>query len=1049
METTMSRGLEQFDPTVERIDDYKERFDYYCVANGVGNDRKKALFLTKIGQKMFSNLKVWVSPTALSDLSLDDIVTRLRARTVPETVEIAERYRFFKRVQKSEENVIEYMSNLRALAKTCNFGDYLDTALRDQFVCGLQDSRIQRELLCIRDLSLAQAQDKARSMEIVLKETVELRQKEPDVSVEAGNDEGTAETHKISKSQGPRKGCPRCGGTNHMAANCFHKDKECNHCGKVGHIARVCRSGAGGKSKPMWKKSKDAMRAHMVQAEEREDSGSFEDEEKETDYEMYVHKISTNARYKKLVTVLQVNGVGLKFEVDTGAELSLIPLKVYMERLSMVKVLPSSVVLKLYDGSILPTRGKVVVEAMQGRHRATGEFVIVENADFQLPLLGRDWLGKLRLDWQGLLKSCTKGDPRINALHTASWINEFPDVVKEGLGRLKRIRADIELKGKVKPIFCKSRAVPFALRKQVEEILQQQVEDGELQPVEQSEWAAPIVVVKKKDGGIRICADFKMTINPYLRHKTFPLPTPEEIFATLANGESFTKLDLARAYKQMEVAYDSQSLLTITTHMGLFKFSRLPFGVATAPAMWQRAMSIVFQGCKRVVYYMDDILVTGNTREEHESNLRQVFQRLQQYGLRINLSKCRFFQHTVEFLGHSISTDGIRPTDERIRGVVGAPVPTNKGELKSFLGLMTYNAKFLPQLATVLHPLYQLLCKDVKWKWSKVHDIAVKEAKHLVSRAPVLAHFDTSKPIRLYCDASAVGVGACLMHVIRGCEQPVMYASRSLSTAQSKYSQIEREALAIIFAVKKFHQYLYGKEFVLVTDYKPLCKLFGHADGIPTLTAARIQRWALILNAYQYRIEYVPGSENYCADCMSRLPLSTCLDDDKEMDILAIESCTLPVTALHIAKATRRDKTLATVLQCVLHGQWNLIGQGKDPFYRRHEELSCHDGCVLWGQRVVIPSNLQSFLLKELHEGHLGVVRMKELARSYVWWPNLDQDIERMVASCEKCKMVSSMPQLAPHHPWQFPSSPWDRVHIDYGEYNCQRNSLLCASGCL
>ena len=373
----------------------------------------------------------------------------------------------------------------------------------------------------------------------------------------------------------------------------------------------------------------------------------------------------------------------------------------------------------------------------------------------------------------------------------------------------------------------------------------------------------------------------------------------------------------------------------------------------------------------------------------------------------------------MEFLGHSISTDGIRPTDERIRGVVGAPVPTNKGELKSFLGLMTYNAKFLPQLVTVLHPLYQLLCKDEKWKWSKVHDIAVKEAKHLVSRAPVLAHFDTSKPIRLYCDASAVGVGACLMHIIRGCEQPVMYASRSLSTAESKYSQIEHEALAIIFAVKKFHQYLYGKVFVLVTDHKPLCKLFGHADGIPTLAAARIQRWALILSAYQYRIEYVPGSEKYCADCMSRLPLSTCLDDDKEMDILAIESCTLPVTALHIAKATRRDKTLATVLQCVLHGQWNLIGQGKDPFYRRREELSCHDGCVLWGQRVVIPSNLQS-LLKELHEGHLGVVRMKELARSYVWWPNLDQDIERMVASCEKCKMVSSMPQL---------------VHITHGSF--------------
>ena len=173
-------------------------------------------------------------------------------------------------------SVIEYMSNLRALAKTCNFGDYLDTVLRDQFVCGLQDSRIQRELLCTRDLSLAQALDKARSMEIVLKEAVELRQKEPDVSVGAGNDEGTAEAHKISETQGPRKGCSRCGGTNHMATNCFHKGKECNRCEKVGHLARVCHSGAGGRKSPMMRKSKNAMRVHMVQTEEQED-GSWED----------------------------------------------------------------------------------------------------------------------------------------------------------------------------------------------------------------------------------------------------------------------------------------------------------------------------------------------------------------------------------------------------------------------------------------------------------------------------------------------------------------------------------------------------------------------------------------------------------------------------------------------------------------------------------------------------------------------------------------------------------------------------------------------------
>ena len=182
-----------------------------------------------------------------------------------------------------------------------------------------------------------------------------------------------------------------------------------------------------------------------------------------------------------------------------------------------------------------------------------------------------------------------------------------------------------------------------------------------------------------------------MTINPHLCPKPFPLPTPDEVFATLAQGESFSTIDLARAYKQMEVSPDSQAYLTINTHMGLFRYQRLPFGIATAPAIWQRAMSVVLQGCKGVVYYIDDILVTGKSREEHEHNLRQVFTRLEQFGLRIQLSKCHFFQDSVTYLGHEITCEGVKPTRERVEGIRHAPRPQNKAELKSFLGLMTYN----------------------------------------------------------------------------------------------------------------------------------------------------------------------------------------------------------------------------------------------------------------------------------------------------------------------------------------------------------------------
>ena len=175
--------------------------------------------------------------------------------------------------------------------------------------------------------------------------------------------------------------------------------------------------------------------------------------------------------------------------------------------------------------------------------------------------------------------------------------------------------------------------------------------DSELEAVDHSEWAAPVVVVTKKDGGIRICADFKMTINPHLHMQTFPLPTPDEIYSTLANGESFSKLVLARAYKQIQVAEGSQRYLTINTQLGLFKYLWLPFGIVSAPAIWQKTMATVLQGCTGMVYYLDDLLVTGNTREEHWSYLRNVMSRLQKLGLRLNANKCKFFQNKLEFLG--------------------------------------------------------------------------------------------------------------------------------------------------------------------------------------------------------------------------------------------------------------------------------------------------------------------------------------------------------------------------------------------------------------
>ena len=234
----LSRGVEPFDPTLEQIDDYKERFDYFCIAHGITEGKQKALFLTRIGQTMYLKLKTWVSPKKLSELSLDEIVAQLKSQTSAAIVEIAERYRFFKRLQRDDEGVVEYMSQLRSLAKTCKFEAYLDTALRDQFVCGLKDQRIQQELLCISDLTLAKALDKSRSMEVVHKETQSIREI-GNPTAESKLDDAAA--HRVFASKN-KDSCYRCGGTGHSASTCFHKDKTCNSCGKLGHLSRVCRS---------------------------------------------------------------------------------------------------------------------------------------------------------------------------------------------------------------------------------------------------------------------------------------------------------------------------------------------------------------------------------------------------------------------------------------------------------------------------------------------------------------------------------------------------------------------------------------------------------------------------------------------------------------------------------------------------------------------------------------------------------------------------------------------------------------------------------------
>ena len=292
--------------------------------------------------------------------------------------------------------------------------------------------------------------------------------------------------------------------------------------------------------------------------------------------------------------------------------------------------------------------------------------------------------------------------------------------------------------------------------------------------------------------------------------------------------------------------------VTVNTHRGLYRYTRLPFGVASAPALFQKLMNSVLQGIPHVICYIDDILVTGSSDEDHYRNLARVFERLQQHGFRLKQDKCAFMQDSVEYLGHRFDAEGLHALPGKIEAITNAPEPRNLQELRSFLGLLNYYGKFLPNLAMLVHLLNTLLQHDKRWKWSAECAQAFQQAKQALSSASVLAHYDPTLPLTLAGDASAYGVGAVISHTL----PDGAFASRSLSTSERNYAQLEKEALSLVFGVKKFHQYLYGRKFQLITDHKPLLAILGPKKGIPSLAAARLQHWAVLLSAYQYEVKF-------------------------------------------------------------------------------------------------------------------------------------------------------------------------------------------------
>lgn len=1021
--------MDPFDESGEQWATYIERFEHYVLANEIRDTKKVPVLLSVLGSKTYGLLRSLIAPEKPGEMDYDNIVGALQAHFAPKPLVIAERFRFHKRNQGEGETVAQYVAVLKGLSEHCEFGAYLEDALRDRFVCGLKSETVQKRLLTEKDLTFQKAVDYAISAETAARDVQQLS--------------GSLKVNAVFSQK-----CWRCGKTNHNDENCWYKDRDCHQCGRKGHTKRMCKSKVKNGRDREWKqkvekpeqkcntskRSVKSKKKRIYHVETRDDESESEGNKSDTDCELGLYAMSQKGKYSRISVLPVVNGKKMEMELDTGAAVSLIPWEQYKNTLSQLPLQPTDIMLKTYTGEPLAPEGVIKVQVRLNKQCADLPLYVVK---VDAPaLFGREWLRVIKLNWKDLKTVHVIEQKEKDNLETV--LKRHSAVFSNSLGTMKGIKATLTIKPNSVPKFCPPRNVPYALRPRVEAELKRLTELGVISPVEHSDWATPVVPVSKKDGTVRLCGDFKITINPSLCVDKYPIPRIEDLFASLAGGQRFSKLDLSNAYLQMEVEEKSRELLTISTQKGLFRFNRLPFGVASSPALFQKAMDQVLLGLPYTHCYLDDILISGPDEMTHLKTLDAVLGRLVEHGLHLKSEKCLFFQESVEYLGHIIDAEGLHKSPEKVRAIVEAPAPGDVSQLRSFLGMLNYYGRFIPDLATIMKPLNDLLNKGKKWQWTSACESAFQTSKALLVSQEVLTHYNPKLPLQLACDASPYGVGAVLSHVMPdNVERPIAYASRALSKAEQNYAYIEKEALAIVFGIRKFHQYLYGNKFVLITDHRPLTSILSPSKSTPSMAAARMQRWALLLAAHDYTIQYRKGALHANADGLSRLPLPyTHKEKQGAVEVFYTSQLeNLPVSSTEIKGNTLADPILARVLEMVSTGRFPAAkdaGEELSPYLQRQHELTTQQGCLMWGGRVIVPPKLRPRVLEELHSSHPGVVRMKSLARSYVWWPGIDAQLELQVKSCHSCQSVQKEPGLAPLHSWMWPSSPWERIHVDF-----------------
>ncbi|XP_063446850.1 uncharacterized protein K02A2.6-like [Mytilus trossulus] len=621
-------------------------------------------------------------------------------------------------------------------------------------------------------------------------------------------------------------------------------------------------------------------------------------------------------------------------------------------------------------------------------------------------------------------------------------MKEYADIF-EGTGKLQG-KYHLELDNTANPVVHPPRKVPVAIKEKLKSELERLTKLEIIKPVSTpTPWVSSLVTVVKPDK-LRICIDPKH-LNQQLKRSHYPLPTIDDLLPELSRAKVFSVVDAKNGFWHVELDEESSLLTTFNTPFGRYRWLRMPFGLSSAPEEYQRRQDQTVEGLPGVRSIVDDILIygEGDTEEEaiddHDRKFRALMERCRERNLKLNKEKLKLKLKEVRFIGHLVTSEGLKPDPEKIRAVIDMPKPTNVSGVRRIIGFVTYLSKFLPKLSDICEPLRKLTLKDSEFCWIENHDKALEEIKRLVTAEPVLKYYDPKLQLTVQSDASQTGLGAAVMQE----DRPVAYASRALTDTETRYAQIEKELLSVIFGLEKFHSYTYGRTVNVISDHKPLESIMKKP-----LHAApkRLQRMLLRLQKYDIILQYRPGKEMYLADTLSRAYLKETSDSSNTTD--EIESINmideLPISEERISELqehTRKDQQMQELKEVIQEGwpsnKWN-VPSNVSIYFDIRDELTLQNGLLFKGERVIIPKSLRTVMIKKIHSSHIGIEGCLRRARESLYWPGMNAEVKDYIQRCETCRTFERKQQKETLISHEIPSRPWSKVGIDIMTFQCK-----------